>query len=100
MITETTTYVNGAPQFTSTYNVKNTSPSTIYFRAIYAGDLYVNGNDLGTGVFLAGPPRFIGGQNTGSGVIGGFQEVPAPALPWTSFQEAYWDEPVRRSLCG
>jgi len=93
LITETTTYVSGAPQFTSTFNVKNTTAGKIYFRAIYAGDLYVNGNDHGTGIFLAGPPRFIGGQNTGSGVIGGFQEAPAPALPWTSFQEAYWDTP-------
>ncbi len=93
LITETTTYVNGAPQFTSTFNVKNTAKSTIYFRAIYAGDLYVTGNDHGTGVFLAGPPLFIGGQNTGSGVIGGFQEAPEPALPWTAFQEAYWNDP-------
>jgi len=94
LVTETTTYVNGEPQFTSTYDVKNTSSSTIYFRAIYAGDLYVNGNDHGTGVFLDGPPRFIGGQNTGSGVLGGFQEAQAPALPWSSFQEAYWSDPL------
>jgi hypothetical protein len=94
LVTETTTYVNGAPQFTSTFNVKNTSAGKIYFRAIYAGDLYVNGNDHGTGVFLAGPPRFIGGQNTGSGVIGGFQEAPEPALPWSAFQEAYWNDPT------
>jgi len=93
LITETTTYVNGQPRFTSTYNVKNTSSSKLYFRAIYAGDLYVNGNDHGTGLFLAGPPRFIGGQNTGSGIVGGFEEAPAPALPWSSFQEAYWSEP-------
>jgi hypothetical protein len=94
VITETTTYVNGQPQFASTYNVKNvTKPETkIYFRAIYAGDLYVNGNDYGTGVFLGGPPRFIGGQNTASGVLGGFQEAPAPALPWTSFQEGCWNQ--------
>jgi hypothetical protein len=94
VITETTTYVNGQPQFASTYNVKNvTKPETkIYFRAIYAGDLYVNGNDYGTGVFLGGPPRFIGGQNTASGVLGGFQEAPAPALPWTTFQEGCWNE--------
>jgi hypothetical protein len=88
-ITEVTTYINGAPQFTSTYTVKNVSGSNLYFRAMYAGDLYVNGNDVGIGVFLGGPPRFIGGQNTGSGVIGGFQEV----TPWTSFQEAYWATP-------
>jgi hypothetical protein len=88
-ITEVTTYVNGAPQFTSTYTVKNMFSSPLPFRAMYAGDLYVNGNDVGIGVFLGGPPRFIGGQNTSSGVIGGFQEV----TPWTSFQEGYWATP-------
>ncbi len=87
LITETTTYVNGAPQFTSTFNVKNTTAKEkLYFRAMYAGDLFVNGSDLGTGVYLAGPPKFIGGQNTNSGILGGFQEAPA-ALPWSSFQE-------------
>jgi hypothetical protein len=95
LVTETTTYVNGAPQFTSTYNVKNLTPGKLYFRAIYAGDLYVNGNDEGTGVFLGGPPRFIGGQNTASGILGGLLEVGAPALGWSSFEElAYptvWD---------
>ena len=35
----------------------------LYFRAIYAGDLFVAGAELGTGVFSAGPPRFIGGQS-------------------------------------
>jgi hypothetical protein len=92
LVTETTTYVDGAPQFTSTYDVQNTSASSIYFRAMYAGDLYVNGDDFGVGVYLAGPPRFIGGQNTSSGVIGGFEEAPAPALPWSSPQEACWVE--------
>ncbi|HTA05303.1 MAG TPA: Ig-like domain-containing protein [Solirubrobacteraceae bacterium] len=90
LVTETTTYVNGAPQFVSTYNVKNTSGSTLYFRAIYAGDLFVNGDDRGVGSFLSGPPRFIGGQNTNSGILGGFIEAGAPALPWSSFQEGYW----------
>ena len=95
LITETTTYVNGQPEFTSSFDVKNVTskPATkIYFRAMYAGDLYVNGNDYGTGVFLGGPPRFIGGQNTASGVLGGFQEAPVPALPWSSFQEGCWNE--------
>jgi len=91
-VTEVTTYVNGAPQFTSTFTVKNTSAGTVYFSAVYAGDLYVNGSDVGTGVFLGGPPRFIGGQNTGSGVIGGFQEVGAPSPAWTNFQELDYPE--------
>jgi hypothetical protein len=87
LITETTSYVNGSPQFSSTYNVKNTSGSTLHFRAMYAGDLYVNGDDHGVGVFLNGPPRFIGGQNATSGVLGGLQEEPIPALPWSSLEE-------------
>jgi hypothetical protein len=89
VITETTTYVNGEPQFISTYTVKNvTNPATkIYFRAIYAGDLYVDGDDAGSGVFLNGPPRFIGGLNAAAGVLGGFVEAPEPALPWSAFQE-------------
>jgi hypothetical protein len=94
LITETTTYVNGEPQFVSTFNVKNvtTPKETIYFRAIYAGDLYVNGNDFGSGVFLAGPPKFIGGLNTATGIIGGFVEAGPPSPPWSSFQEACWNQ--------
>jgi hypothetical protein len=86
-ITEVTTYVNGQPQFQSTYTVENLTATTIYYHALYAGDLYVNGSDLGIGVFGGGPPRFIGGQNTNSGVLGGFVEV----SPWANWQEAYWD---------
>ncbi len=91
-ITETTTYVNGAPQFISTYDVKNVLAKghKIYFRAIYAGDLYVSGDDFGTGVFLAGPPRFIGGLSLG--VLGGFIEAASPALPWSAFQEGCWND--------
>jgi hypothetical protein len=92
IVTETTTYVNGQPQFVSTYVVKNVSAGKLYFRAIYAGDLYVNGDDFGTGVFLGGPPRFVGGQNPGAGILGGFVEAGAPALPWSSFQEGCWNE--------
>jgi hypothetical protein len=107
-ITQTSTYVSGNPYFTAYYDVKNVTNliptknkdpdtnSTIYYRAIYAGDLYVNGNDHGTGVFLAGPPRFVGGQNQTSGVIGGFQEDlqgldGSPTPEWSSFAEDYWD---------
>ncbi len=94
-VTQTTEYVSGNPYFTVNYDVKNTSAKTVYYRAIYAGDLYVNGSDTGTGAFLAGPPRFVGGQNQTSGVFGGFQEdlqtfdgSPTPA--WSSYGEDYW----------
>lgn len=90
-ITETTTYVSGTTQFTSSYSVKNTSTAPIYFRSIYAGDLYVGGGDYGTGVFEPGPQRFIGGQNVETGAIGGFQEAAVPALPWSSYAEGCWN---------
>ncbi len=105
LVTVTTTYVNGEPQFTSKYDVQNITgtpeggglnpapAATFYFHAIVAGDLFVSNDDQGTGVFLAGPPAFIGGQNNNSGVLGGFIEAPPPALPWTNYQEGYWDGP-------
>jgi hypothetical protein len=108
-ITDTTKYVNGEPQFTSTYKVENvtgkggsTAPSaTLFFHAIIAGDLFVANDDHGTGVFLGGPPRFIGGQNPNTGTLGGFVE----ATPeWTNWQEGEWNdviwEAVRKSPVG
>jgi hypothetical protein len=92
LITETTTYVNGEPQFTSTYNVKNLTKSALYFRAIYAGDLYVTGSDYGTGVYLAGPPPFIGGQNAAAGILGGFVQAGPPSPPWSAWEEGCWNE--------
>src|SRR4029077_182780 len=50
-------------------------------------------DDHGTGVFLGGPPRFIGGQNAHTGTLGGFVEAALPALPWTNYQEGYWNGP-------
>ena len=92
VITVTTTYVNGAPQFTSTYSVQNVSTSTLYFHAIVAGDLFVANDDHGTGVFGGVPPRFIGGQNPHTGTLGGFLED--PSSPWSNWEEGYWNGPV------
>jgi hypothetical protein len=103
LITETTTYVNGDPQFTSSFDVENVTGQSVAglnpdpvaaplkFHAIYAGDLLTDGSDFGTGVFLAGPPRFVGGQNTADGVLGGFAEAPSPSPPWTNYQAGCWD---------
>jgi hypothetical protein len=91
LVTDTTTYVNGQPQFTSTYTVQNVGTEKLYYHAIVAGDLYVANDDHGTGVFLGGPPKFIGGQNPNTGTLGGFVEA-TPA--WTNFQEGFWEGPV------
>lgn len=98
VITDVTSYVSGQAQFVSTYTVENvtgkggtTAESTsLFFHAIIAGDLFVANDDQGTGVFLGGPPRFIGGQNPNTGTLGGFIEA-TPA--WTNWQEGYWDGP-------
>ncbi len=98
LITDRTTYVNGEAQFTTTYTVENIAtkegvteaPPELFFHAIVAGDLFVSNDDEGTGVFLGGPPKFIGGQNPQIGTLGGFVE----ATPeWTNFQEGYWNGP-------
>jgi hypothetical protein len=105
-IAQTTTYVNGRDYFTAYYDVKNITDrldpsdsnynSAIYFRAMYAADLYVGGNDQGTGVFTGAASRFIGGRNPTSGVLGGFRELTSYLdgsliPPWTSFAEDYWN---------
>jgi len=103
LITETTTYVNGEPQFTSSFDVENVTNKTpgggltpapsanLKFHAIYAGDLYTNNSDFGTGVFLSGPPPFVGGQNTTTGVFGGFIQSAQPSPPWTNYEAGCWD---------
>ncbi|MDX6566905.1 MAG: hypothetical protein QOE10_2567, partial [Gaiellales bacterium] len=98
LITDTTTYISGEPQFKSTYVVENITGKAVgdaptaplYFHAILAGDLFVANDDHGTGVFLGGPPKFIGGQNPNTGTLGGFVEA-TPA--WDDYQEGYWDGP-------
>ena len=113
LITVTTTYVNGAASFTSTYDVQNVTgelpttdltpapKATLRFHAIAAGDLFVSNDDHGTGVFLGGPPRFIGGQNNTTGTLGGFIEA-TPA--WSNFEEGEWNsviwEAVRKSTAA
>jgi GDSL-like Lipase/Acylhydrolase family len=89
-VSETTSYVDGATEFTSSYDVTNTSSGPLYFRAIYAGDLYVGGDDFGEGVYEAGSPRFVGGENIETGTVGGFVEV--PQAPWSSFGEGCWND--------
>lgn len=102
LIEDTTRYVNGEPQFTSTFDVENVTGQSIpglsaapsaplKFHAIYAGDLQTGESDFGTGVFLAGPLREIGGANEATGVFGGFVEAPPPSPPWTDYQAGCWD---------
>ncbi len=105
-----TSYVDGAPQFSSTYEVQNVTgtPATstltpapaaaLFFHASAAGDLLVANSDFGRGFYQEGPPDFIGGQNAESGTVGGFVAAAPPALPWTSFEVGEWDTVIWKAI--
>ncbi len=87
MVTQTTTYVNGSQEFRVRWDFANESGSAINFKALAAADFFFEGDDAGTGIFTAGPPRFIGGTNLDSGSSGGFVEVTEGGLPaWSAYQ--------------
>jgi len=103
LVRQTTTYVNGQGQFTSTFDVENVtgqapfsglSPAPaapLRFHAIYAGDLTIGGGAFATGLLLVGPPRLVGSQVEAAGAIGGFAEAPAPSPPWASYGAGCWN---------
>ena len=82
-ITQAVTYYNGQSRFFVTYVVRNDSGAPLRFRAGEFADLYL-GDDSGTGIFRAGPPRLVGGFNAASGQSGGIEEV---IDPWDRYQE-------------
>ena len=57
---------------------------------MYAGDLFVDGDDRGRHLPRGDPLGSSADCNTGTGVVGGFLEAPPPALPWSAFQELAW----------
>jgi hypothetical protein len=86
-VKQTTTYVNGAQEFLVRWEVKNASASApLHLKAMVAADFYFDGSDRGTGIFTAGPPRFIGGTNADTGNSGGFVEVLSTSPPWSHYQ--------------
>ena len=63
------------------YEVQNLSGAPLQFIAGTSADLYIGGNDNGTGIFIDGPRRFVGGTNTASLKMGGLQEFLSPRKP-------------------
>lgn len=85
VVTQTAEYVNGQSSFKLRYEIASTSATATTVRPALFADLTVAGSDTGTGVFEAGPPRFIGGFSTnfdGSSGTGGILEL----TPWKSFE--------------
>jgi hypothetical protein len=115
LVEETTTYVSGEAQFTSTYDVENITgesdvgvsgvspaPATsLRFQAIYAGELSSGGEGLGSGLPLSGPPRLLGARDEPLGALGGFVEAPAPSPAWASYASGCWSVvPEPAGLCA
>lgn len=99
VVTQTTTYVNGAQSFLVHWDVHNVSAAPIRFKALAAADFFFEGDDAGTGVFTQGPPRFLGGTNADTGNSGGFEEVlGGSALPWSTYEALafpdVWDDRI------
>jgi hypothetical protein len=84
-VDEQIAYRDGAQTADAQYTLTNITPDrTIDVRAGLLADLYVAGNDIGTGVLSgSAPSRFIGGRSAG-GVVSGINEI----TPWSAYQES------------
>lgn len=108
-VTQTTLYVGFARHFNVIWEVQNLSGAPLQFIAGTAADLYINGDDYGTGVFIDGPNRFVGGTNASSRKVGGVREVTLSRKPgseatdtpvprWASYEESGYSQVLGRLL--
>jgi hypothetical protein len=90
LVTEHVSYVNGSTDVGLRYDVVNRGDvSALSVRAYEGADLYVSGNDTGTGFFDASPPRQVGGINQAQGSSGRLVEQ-SPA--WSHYQEGRYSD--------
>jgi hypothetical protein len=83
-VDEQLAYRDGTQTADAQYTLTNISGQSLDVRAGLLADLYVAGNDVGTGVLTgAQPSRFIGGRSSG-GVVSGLTEI----TPWSAYQES------------
>lgn len=87
------TYVTGETRFGARMDVRNISGSALGLRVSMGADLAGGGTDTGTGIFEAGPPRFIGGFNTTVGAVAGLSEV----TPWSHYEEGSFSPVLSRA---
>lgn len=80
-VVQTSRVARGARAYRMTWQVTNASAEPLRFRSLFSGDLYVDADDSGVGVFIDGPRRFVGGTNTASRIAGGLEEILASRLP-------------------
>lgn len=82
-ITQTITHVSGTTRFTATWAIHNSGGSTTALQAFQGADMYVNGNDNGTGVGSGAMPNRQIGSVASDGTTGYLVEQ--PVSPWTHF---------------
>ncbi len=109
-IKQTVLYTGFDLKFRVVWEITNIDPQgrTIPFIFGTAADLYLDSSASGTGVFIDGPSRFVGGSNSQSRTTNGLQEVTDSRLPgesagtvvprWASFGEDYYGSIISRLL--
>lgn len=105
-IRQTVLYVPFEQKFRVVWDITNVSPGAVPFIWGTSADLYIDSSDSGTGVFIDGANRFVGGTNSFSRTTGGIQEVTSSALPgestplaiprWASYQESGYSDAISR----
>lgn len=107
-IRQTVLYTPFEQKFRVVWDISNVDAGlrTIPFIWGTSADLYIDSSDSGTGVFIDGPNRFVGGTNSVSRTTGGIQEVISSLLPgestplaipkWASYQESHYSAATSR----
>lgn len=107
-IRQTVLYTPFEQKFRVVWEITNVDSSlrTIPFIWGTSADLFIDSSDSGTGVFIDGPNRFVGGTNSVSRTTGGIQEVNSSLLPgestplaipkWASYQEGFYSTVTSR----
>jgi hypothetical protein len=86
-------YVNGQTEFQARMDVKNLTATHLGVRASMGADLTGGGSDTGSGLFEAGPPRFVAGFNPNVGAVAGLKEI----TPWTHYEEGQYSSVLSRA---
>lgn len=81
---QTVSYANGARSIDFSWTITNGSTARAY-TLFHAADLYVDGNDFGTG-FFDDRTRAVGGVNRDSRIYGTF----IPVTPASAYEEAHY----------
>ncbi len=96
VVTERLLHEPGTQVFNVEYDLRNTSDLPVDLRAGELADLYIGGDDTGSGFYAeASEFRFVGGRSA-DGLITGMVE----RTPWTRFQEGFYGDVFQNFAAG